>query len=115
MFSAKYIVGIHAFTVIFHILQPHDCVIGLHPNYIYSYAPGEVYKVSYSTAITVEFYDGVVAELPKKEVFKITRQKFNSVKDYILDRERKLIGKSVVARDDETGNYKLGRYSFFII
>ena len=85
-------------------------MIGLHPNYIYSYAPGEVYKVSYSTAVTVEFYDGVVAELPKKEVFKISRQKFSSVKDYILERERKLVWKSVVVRDDETGHYKLGKW-----
>ena len=62
----------------------------------------------------MEFYDGVVAELPKREVFKISRQKFNSVKDYILDRERKLIGKSVVARDDHTGHYKLGRFKLLM-
>ena len=88
--------------------QPHDCVIGLHPNYIYSYAPGEVHKVSYSSAATVEFYDGVVADLPKREVFKISRSKFNSDKAYIMDQERKILWKSVIARDDDTGYYRLG-------
>ena len=85
-------------------------MIGLHPNYIYSYAPGEVHRVIYSNAVTVEFYDGVVAELPKEEVFKISRSKFNHDKDYILERERRLLGKSVVARDDTTGYFELGRY-----
>ena len=84
-------------------------MIALHPNYIYSYAPGEVHKVSYSSAAMVEFYDGVVADLPRKEVFKISRSKFNSDKAYILDRERRIVGKSVIARDDYNGYYRLGK------
>ena len=94
---------------VFAFFQPHNCVIALHPNYIYSYAPGEVHKVSYSSAAMVEFYDGVVADLPRKEVFKISRSKFNSDKAYILDRERKIVGKSVIARDDYNGYYRLGK------
>lgn len=93
---------------ILNTIQPHDCVIGLHPNYIYSYAPGEALSTNYVGSVTVEFYDGVVADVPKQEVFKIPRSKFNHDKVYILDRERKLLGKSVVARDDQTGFYKLG-------
>ena len=89
--------------------QPQDYVIGLHPSYVFSFAPAEVLGVFSNHCIKVEFYDGTIGELRPEDVYKISRSKHEQVVDYIKMRERLMLGKTVVARDDMTGLYKLGK------
>lgn len=75
---------------------------------MFSFAPGEVLGIYSNQCVKVEFYDGNVAELRPDDVYKITKMKYEQVVDHIKIRERLLLGKNVVARDDETGIYKRG-------
>lgn len=96
------------------LFQPQDRVIGLHPSYVFSFAPAEVLGVFSNHCVKVEFYDGVIGELGPDDVYKISKLKQEQVVDYIKMRERLMIGKTVVARDDTTGLYKLGRWKLFL-
>lgn len=95
--------------LIFFHFQPNDYVIGLHPSYVFSFAPAEVLGVFSNHSVKVEFYDGSNAELTPEEVYKISKLKHDQVVDYIKNQERLLVGKPVVARDDSTGLYKIGK------
>lgn len=92
----------------FSSIQPEDFVIGLHPKYVFSFAPAQVLGTFANHSVKVEFFDGNLAELTSEEVYKIPKAKYEQVLEYIKKCERNLIGKSVVARDDTTGMYKLG-------
>lgn len=92
----------------FDAIQPEDHVIGLHPKYVFSFAPAEVLSTYSNSSIKVEFFDGNIAELTEEDVYKISKDKFEEVVEYIKKCEKHLIGHSVVARDDTTGLYKLG-------
>lgn len=83
-------------------------MIGLHPKYAFSYAPAEVLSVYSNDYVKVEFFDGNLADLSAIDVYKISKTKYDQVLEYIKKCERHMIGKSVVARDDNTGRYKLG-------
>ncbi|XP_060565930.1 uncharacterized protein LOC132724963 isoform X2 [Ruditapes philippinarum] len=91
----------------FDAIQPEDHVIGLHPKYVFSYAPAEVLGTYSNSTIKVEFFDGNIAKLTEEEVYKIPKAKYNQVIEYIKKCEKNLIGRSVVAREDVTGLYKL--------
>ncbi|KAL4230600.1 Von Willebrand factor A [Mactra antiquata] len=92
----------------YNTIQPEDFVIGLHPKYMFSYAPAEVLSTHSNYCVKVEFFDGNLAELNSEEIYKISKSKYHEVVDYIKKCEKRMIGKSVVARDDNTGLYKLG-------
>ncbi|XP_045205060.2 uncharacterized protein LOC123557580 isoform X5 [Mercenaria mercenaria] len=91
----------------FDAIQPEDHVIGLHPKYVFSYAPAEVLGTYANSSVKVEFFDGNISELTSEEVYKISKAKYEQVVEYIKRCEKNLIGLSVVARDDDTGLYKL--------
>lgn len=89
---------------LFEAIQPHDCVIALHPRYVYSYAPATVTEV-YNYGVNVQFYDRTERRLPWCEVYKIPHAKFKECVEYITDREQTLCCR-VVARDDTSGIYR---------
>ena len=91
------------------IFQPKDAIIGLHPNYAFSYAPAVVLDVSSDLSMNVRFYDGVEDSLPRDEAYKIPAEKFEVDVTYILQGEEQLVGQAVVARNDITGVYQLGK------
>ncbi|WAR00111.1 VWA3B-like protein [Mya arenaria] len=92
----------------FEVVQPQDFVIAPHPKYVFSFAPGEVLQTYANQNVKVEFYDGNIADLPSDGVYRVSKAKYNQTVDYIKRKEKDLHGKSVVARDDSTGVYKLG-------
>lgn len=57
----------------------------------------------------MEFFDGNIADLEPDDVYRISKEKYDQVVGYIKRCEKHLIGHSVVARDDVTGQYKLGK------
>ncbi|KAH3841158.1 hypothetical protein DPMN_114616 [Dreissena polymorpha] len=93
---------------IFDVIQPQDFVVAIHPKYEFSYAPGEVLNLHGGSVIEVEFYDGNIDSVPSSDVYKISKAKYEETVEYIKFKEKQLVGKSVVARDDTTGIYKLG-------
>ena len=77
---------------------------------MFSYAPAEVLGTYSNKSIKVEFFDGNIAKLTEEEVYKIPKAKYEQAVEYIKKCERNLIDRSVVAREDTTGLYKLGMY-----
>ena len=99
-------------TIIIHfpfILQPKDTIIGLHPNYAFSYAPAVILDVSSDLTMNVRFYDGAEDCIPRDEAYKIPVEKFEVDVGYIQQGEEQLVGQAVVARNDITGAYQLGK------
>ncbi|CAH1777455.1 unnamed protein product [Owenia fusiformis] len=91
-----------------NVLQYKDPVIGLHPSYAFSYAPGIIVETHKDLWNTIRFYDGTEAKTPREETFKISREKFEFDVAYILSCEDQWVGQAVVARNDATGTYHLG-------
>lgn len=89
-------------------LQPHDYVIGLHPNFECSYCPGKVVEVFSDKSVLVKFYDGKESTLTYADVYKISQEKCKHDMEKIIDCENKLVGQDVVARDDNTGEFIMG-------
>ncbi len=84
-------------------------MVGLHPDYESSYAPGQVEKISDDqNKILVKFYDFVEAVLIRQEVFKLPTIKFQIDVDMIIKLEEKWVGEVVVARNNLTNVYELG-------
>ena len=94
--------------------QPQDYVIALHSKYVFSFAPAEVLDTYTNDSCKVEFFDGCVSKLTNTDVYKVSKAKYKKVVDYIKERERRLVGKSVVARDDDTGLYRLGNWYILV-
>ncbi len=86
-----------------------DTVVGLHPDYDSSYAPGQVEKISNDqNKILIKFYDFVEAALIRQEVFKLPTLKFQIDVDTIIRLEEKWVGEVVIARNNFTNVYELG-------
>ncbi|KAI8508392.1 von Willebrand factor type A domain, partial [Branchiostoma belcheri] len=90
-----------------NIIQSGDPIIGLHPSYSFSYAPGVVLEVLPDLWTVVRYYDGAEAKVPREEVYKMTAEKFEKDVAYILQCEDSWVGHAVVARDDSDGAYHL--------
>ncbi|CAH1267973.1 VWA3A [Branchiostoma lanceolatum] len=91
-----------------NIIQSGDPIIGLHPSYSFSYAPGVVLEVLPDLWTVVRYYDGAEAKVPREEVYKMVTEKFEKDVAYILQCEDSWVGHAVVARDDNDGAYHLG-------
>ena len=82
----------------------------MHPEYDYSYAPGQVLKVGNDMSnLLIKFYDYVEKVVPREEVFKLDKFKFQLDVNEIIRLERKWVGKTVVARNNLTHLYELGK------
>ena len=81
-------------------------MIARHPSHSGSYAPGSVLAVDdvLQTA-TVQFYDGQEGAVPRADVYRLPRDKYSHDVVHIQQRQRSMLGKSVVARDDGSGQY----------
>lgn len=91
-----------------------DPVVALHPQYEFSYAPGQIVKISSdSTKLLIKFYDYLETVVYRKEVFKLPRIKFQLDVNNIINLEKKWIGETVVARNNYTKVYELGLYFNF--
>ena len=86
----------------------------MHPNYMFSYAPGVVTDVDSDLHMNVRFYDGAEARLPREEVYKIFPDKFEYDVAYILKCEEQWVGQAVVYRNDDTGVFQLGMYKIIV-
>jgi len=89
-------------------LKREDTVIAKHPNYQSTYAPGVVVKdMVNSSAYHIRFYDGTEGLLSKTEAHFVEHEKFENIVDYILKLEERWKGETIIARDDQTGIYRL--------
>lgn len=88
-------------------------VVGLHPSYSFSYAPGVVLEVESESSVRVRFYDGTEGRLSKEEVYHLSVAKFERDIEYIVKCEDQWVNQAVVARNDDTGVYQLGEYLIF--
>ncbi|KAJ8298496.1 hypothetical protein KUTeg_025027, partial [Tegillarca granosa] len=77
------------------------------PNFNGSYSPGTVLEVYRNFFMKIRFYDGEECTLPRNEIYRSTRQKYEHDVNYIIKCEIRWIGQAVVARDDKTGIYQL--------
>lgn len=85
-------------------------MIALHPDYELSYAPGQVVKLGNDmTRVLVKFYDFVEQVVPRDQVYKLNKSKFQSDVNEIIILERELVGKTVVARNNLSHVYELGK------
>ena len=86
-----------------------DTVIAKHPNYQSTYAPGVVVKdMVNSSAYHIRFYDGTEGLLSRTEAHFVSHERFENIVDYILKLEERGKGETIIARDDQTGIYRLG-------
>ncbi|EDV24931.1 uncharacterized protein TRIADDRAFT_56355 [Trichoplax adhaerens] len=90
-------------------LKTGDAIIGLHPSYNSSYAPGVILAVAVDYSVHVRFYDLKEAHLPREEVYYISNGVFERDVAYIQEKEDQWINRPVVARNDKDGYYHLGR------
>ena len=86
-----------------------DTVTALHPDYAFSYAPAVIKSIGEDLWSEVRFYDGTESRVPREEVFHIPTEKFELDVSYILRCEDQWVGQAVVARNDNTGIYHLGK------
>lgn len=89
-------------------LQPGDTVIALHKEYEDSYAPGQVVKIG-NDILRIKFYDFDEQAVPSEDVYKIHKKKFQSDVSEIVRLEKEWIGKTVVARNNMSHVYELGK------
>ena len=88
-------------------------MIGLHPHYENSYAPGQVIKSQISKQkVTIRFYDYIEHTVPSEEAFKLHIIKFQNDIDTINYLESKWIDQYVLARNNETNLYEPGNHNF---
>ena len=86
-------------------------MVALHPEFEFSYAPGQIVKVSNDLSqVIIRFYDFVESIVKLNEVFKLHRLKYQVDIENIVNLEKKLIGKTVVARNDYSNVYELGMF-----
>ena len=62
-----------------------------------------------SSAYHIRFYDGTEGLLSKTEAHFVEHEKFENIVDYILKLEERWKGETIIARDDQTGTYRLGK------
>ena len=90
-------------------MQANDKVVALHPEYAAQYGPATVYKALHDMWYQVGFYDNTMAEVPREEMYFVTPEACEEIKEAILVHEDKLVNRPVVARKDEDGIYYLGK------
>ena len=84
-------------------------MVALHPDYESSYAPGRCVAVS-KHEYEVEFYDYCIAAVRRKDIYKLkSRQKYEADVGLINALEKNKVGTKVVARNNRTHVYELGR------
>lgn len=87
-----------------------DRVVAQHPQHSGSYAPGSVLSFDdILQMVTVRFYDGQEGAVPRAEVYRLAREKYNHDVLHIQQRQQSMMGLSVVARDDNSGEYFPGQ------
>ncbi|CAF1056301.1 unnamed protein product [Brachionus calyciflorus] len=86
-----------------------DCVVALHPNFEFSYAPGKIIKISIDkNSYDVKFYNSSNGTVKSDAIFKISKFKYETDVEQILHLENNLIGKEVIARNDLRRTYEPG-------
>lgn len=94
----------------FDNFEEGDPVVALHPEYEFSYAPGQINKISSDgTKFFVKFYDYREEVVPRNEVYKLPRIKFNVDVNNIINLEKRWKGELVVARNDQSYVYEIGK------
>ena len=91
------------------MIKVEHTVVAKHPNYQATYAPGVIVKISSDKVYLVRFYDGTEGIISKAEAHYVEPERFEKIVDFILNLEQRWIGETIVARDDHTGIYKLGK------
>lgn len=82
----------------------------MHPQYEFSYAPGQIVQVSNDlNKLLVRFYDFSEGVIQRQEVYKLPRIKFQIDVNSIIEKEKEWIGKLVVARNNFSKVYELGK------
>ena len=94
----------------FHTLtQLGDYVTALHPDYTYSYAPGQIASIAADGLhFTVDLYDGSQTVLPRQEVYRLPESKHTSDVQYLKRKEQEWVGVACIARKDSDGLYYPG-------
>ncbi|KAK3738170.1 hypothetical protein QZH41_019678, partial [Actinostola sp. cb2023] len=91
-----------------NVIKGGDPVVGLHPSFSYSYAPGVVIGLEDDNMHQVRYYDGIEAMVPREELYMLSTDKFETDCAYILACEESLVGQAVVTRNDDDGTFHLG-------
>lgn len=82
-------------------------MVALHPDYEFSYAPGQIVRVSSDLSkLLVKFYDYKEAVVLRAEVYKLPRIKYQIDVEHIVGLEKRWVGQSVVARNNLTRAYE---------
>ncbi|XP_038055504.1 von Willebrand factor A domain-containing protein 3B-like [Patiria miniata] len=89
------------------MIQQGDTVIALHPGHPFRYGPATVIKLLQDLWCQVEFYDEEIADVPREEMYYVTPECHDEVKEAILVGEDRWVGHPAVARRDEDGVYYL--------
>lgn len=89
--------------------EKFDTVVALHPNYNFSYAPGLVISVNNNLTLLIRFYDCTEELVAKEECYKIPSFKFENDVDKIVRLEKEWVGETVIARNNHTFVYELGK------
>ena len=77
----------------------------------YSYAPAfvdEVFDDFNDFSCSVTFYDGTRSIIERDDVYVVDKDTYDRDVAYIRKCEDELVGQAVVARDNQTGEYRLG-------
>lgn len=84
-------------------------MVALHPKYDFSYAPGQIVRVSSDMSkLLVKFYDYEESVVVRNEVYKLPRLKYQLDVTNIINLEKRWIGQTVVARNNFSNVYELG-------
>lgn len=75
----------------------------------FSYAPGVVEEVFDDFSCSVIFYDGKRSVVEREDIYISDKDTHERDESYIRDCEQEMVGQAVVARDDNSGEYKLGK------
>ena len=91
-------------------VQEGDRVVAQHPSHSSSYAPGCVFAVDeVLQKAVIKFYDGQEGTVLRAEIYHLPQEKYNLDVLHIQQRQQSMLGLSVVARDDRTGEYFPGK------
>ncbi|CAF0820702.1 unnamed protein product [Brachionus calyciflorus] len=86
-----------------------DFVVALHPNFEFSYAPGEIIKISSDKiSYDVKFYNSSNDTVKSDGIFKISKDKYETDVEQILLLENNWIGEKVIARNNLRRTYEFG-------
>lgn len=75
-----------------------------------SYAPGITDEVFDDNSCSVTFYDGTQSIIERDDVYLIDQDIYDRDVDYIRKCEEDMVGQAVIARENNSGEYKLGRF-----